>query len=45
VSLLDEEGKVKEISRLLDGGEDAGDALRAHSLDLIRRMQKKAGKE
>ena len=45
VSVLDEEGKVKEISRLLDGGEDAGDALRAHSLDLIRRMQKKAGKE
>ncbi|MBP5521081.1 MAG: DNA repair protein RecN, partial [Bacteroidales bacterium] len=41
VQVLDEEGKVREISRLLDGGEDAGEALRAHSLDLIARMQKR----
>ena len=41
ITILDDEGKVKEISRLLDGGKDAGEALRAHSIDLIDRMRKK----
>lgn len=40
--ILDEEGKIKEVGRLLDGSGDGTGITRIHSIELIERMRKRA---
>ncbi|MCR5056550.1 MAG: DNA repair protein RecN [Clostridia bacterium] len=40
--ILDEEGKIKEVGRLLDGSDDGNGVTRVHSIELIDRMRKRA---
>lgn len=42
---LDEEGKIREVGRLLDGDGDATGVTRAHSIELISRMRERAARE
>ncbi|MBO7658073.1 MAG: DNA repair protein RecN, partial [Clostridia bacterium] len=42
---LDEEGKIREVGRLLDGDGDATGVTRAHSIELIARMRERAARE
>ena len=42
---LDEEGKIREVGRLLDGDGDATGVTRAHSIELISRMRDRAARE
>ncbi len=39
--ILDEEGKIKEVGRLLDGSDDGNGVTRVHSIELIDRMRKR----
>ncbi len=40
--ILDEEGKIREVGRLLDGSADENSVTRIHSIELIERMRKRA---
>ena len=40
--ILDEEGKIREVGRLLDGSDDGAGVTRIHSIELIDRMRKRA---